>query len=100
MALLKRYWFEFVFPEDEEMVFQLAFGCGVTASSPQEATAIVMKQVFAGREMPALKRVLEGVDIDSLDEKYVRPFVGDTRVKGIWFPPYAAGPEGRRRGRN
>jgi hypothetical protein len=100
MAALKRYWFEFVFPEEEEMVFQLAFGCGVTAENPREAAAIVLKQVFDGGKMPALKRVLEGVDIDSLDEKYVRPFVGNARVKGVWFPPYAADAKGGGKGRN
>ena len=86
---LKRYWFEFELAQGEEIVLQLAFGCGVTAESPQAAVELVMARVFPGRPLPRLRRVLEGVEIDSLDPDYVRPFVGDPRRKGVWFPPFA-----------
>jgi hypothetical protein len=87
---LKKYWFEFEFAPDEEMVLQLAFGCGVTAESPQAAVELVMARVFPDRPLPRLRRVLEGVQVDSLDPEYVLPFVGDHKRKGIWFPPFAA----------
>lgn len=87
---LKKYWFEFEFAPEEEMVLQLAFGCGVTAESPQAAVELVMARVFPDRPLPRLRRVLEGVKVDSLDPEYVLPFVGDHRRKGVWFPPFAA----------
>ena len=88
--MLKRYWFEFDFAPDEEMVLQLAFGCGVTAENPRRAVELVMAQVFHGRPLPKLRRVLEGVEMSSLDPEYVVPFVGDHSRKGVWFPPFAA----------
>jgi hypothetical protein len=87
---LKRYWFEFEFAPDEEMVLQLAFGCGVTAENPRAAVELVMARVFPGRSLPRLRRVLEGVEVESLDPEYVLPFVGNHNKKGVWFPPFAA----------
>ena len=89
---LKRYWFEFEFAPDEQMVLQLAFGCGVTAESPQAAVELVMARVFPDRPLPKLRRALEGVEVESLDPEYVLPFIGDHRRRGVWFPPFAATP--------
>ena len=34
----------------------------------------------------AVRRVIEGVEVSSLDETRVRPRMGNPTVRGVWFP--------------
>jgi hypothetical protein len=61
-------------------------GCGVTASSRDEAMRMVTSQVLSGTELPPVKSVVEDVDVSALDPDHVLPNVGPTDVPGVWFP--------------
>jgi hypothetical protein len=85
-ALMRRYWFEFVYEGYEDIPFGLRMGCGVTASTQDEALGLIKERVFEGRELPPILRVVSDVDISTLDEGHVRPNMGIPVVRGIWFP--------------
>ena len=82
---LHRYWLEF----DCSTVVGpawLRLGCGVTAYGLEDARAIVQATVFEGREMPAITKAIEDVDIKSLDQRHVIPNMGVVTWRGVWFP--------------
>ena len=61
-------------------------GCGVTASSQEEAIVFLKEQVFNVLPFPNIKRCIENVELGSLDQNHMIPNMGDHRQIGIWFP--------------
>ena len=76
--LLHRYWFEFDEP----------FGgwYGVTAYNYEDAISLLNKWEFKGKTMPPLKKMIEDVNVESLDAGHVLPNMGVVAVRGIWYP--------------
>ena len=84
---LTRYWFEFDWG-DEEPPPGARFGCGVTALGAEDALALLRERVFVGRDLPPIKRMIEDVDVSTLDEGHVLPNMAPPNWRGVWFPPF------------
>lgn len=81
---MRRYWFEFV---DAPMYSPLRLGCGVSAFDRGDAQKILREKVFAevGSTLE-IRRVIEDVDVSTLDPGHVRPNMGVVVHRGVWFP--------------
>ena len=94
--MLTRYWFEFV---RDRQATALGLGCGITALNLEDARKILRQALFPLYGDRAVRRVIEGVEVSSLDETRVRPRMGNPTVRGVWFPvvpPRASRPSGTR----
>ena len=80
-----RYWFEFDL-ESQNAPAGVRLGCGVTAYSYDDALNLISEQLFSGRDMPAITRVIEDVDVSTLDAGHVLPNMELPKRRGIWFP--------------
>jgi len=83
---LRRFWFEFEFAVGASAPLGTRLGCGVTAQDVDEARQLVFERVFKGLAKPRIARVLEDVDVSSLDASHVLPNMGNALVRGVWFP--------------
>jgi hypothetical protein len=81
---LRRYWFEFDITDPSHDPF-LAW-CGVTAWDLEDARRLLSERVFGTASLPPIRRVIEDIDISSLDANHVRPNMGVCTVRGVWFP--------------
>jgi hypothetical protein len=81
--VLTRYWFEFVRDGQQSA---LALGCGLTGHNLEDAKILLRQEVFPCYGERVIRRVIEGVEIASLDQDRVRPHLGNPAVRGIWFP--------------
>lgn len=84
-----RYWFEFdVTAADFHIIpYGTLIGCGVTAYNYEDALKIIKEKVFNSSELPVIKRMVENVDIRTLDQGHVIPNMLAPVVRGVWFPP-------------
>lgn len=85
---LIRYWIEFQIDQDDwsELSSSLRAGCGVTGFNQADSLEIIRQRVAKGRSLPQVKRIVEDVDVSTLDPKHVLPNVGNVMKRGIWFP--------------
>jgi hypothetical protein len=77
---LTRYWFEF----DTGSRFRSWFG--VTAWTLDDARLLLSQKVFDGDELSTEVSVIENVDVSTLDEGHVVPFIAPPNERGIWYP--------------
>lgn len=82
--VLVRFWFEF--DVNNPLPAGVRMGCGVTASSIDDATSLLADRVFKGASVPKITRVVQDVDISSLDAGHVLPNMGLPVRRGVWFP--------------
>jgi hypothetical protein len=82
-GVLTRYWFEFV---RGGRPTALSLGCGITAYNLDDARRVLRQAVFPLYGERAVARVIEGVDVASLDAERVRPRLGNSAAPGVWFP--------------
>ena len=80
--MLTRYWFEFV---RGGQATALSLGCGITAYNLDDARRMLRQEILPLYGDHAPVRVLEGVEVASLDER-VRLHLGNPAVRGVWFP--------------
>ena len=84
---LRRFWFEFDLTVEDEHPAGILLGCGVTARSYEDAVVLLRERVWEGRELPSIRKVIEDVDISSLDRAHVLPNLVMPPVwRGVWFP--------------
>jgi len=83
---LIRYWFEFSFEHYNELPPGVAFGCGVTAYSQDDASFILSEKVFKEKRISPIKKIIENVDIRILDQHHVIPNMKTPIERGVWFP--------------
>lgn len=87
--MFRRYWI--VFEEDgvERGPYGrfLPRGVGVTGRSREDALALVRAKLCGGEPLPAVRSVLDDVDLSTLDARHVRPNVGRILPRGVWWPP-------------
>jgi hypothetical protein len=76
--LLHRYW----------LVFEGSFGgsYGVTAYSYDDALTLLKKCEFKDKDAPKIKKIIEDVEISSLDAGHILPNMGVVTIRGIWYP--------------
>ncbi|MGK3959279.1 hypothetical protein WMF38_40320 [Sorangium sp. So ce118] len=84
--MLHRFWFEFTIDHPEDLPPGVRMGCGVTAHTVEEATALIRERVFGGAVLPRIHEVVPDIDVSKLDPGHVRPNMGNPVVRGIWFP--------------
>lgn len=84
----KRYWIEFEIDLDDwgSPNSLLRAGCGVTGVNLDDCLCLIQQQILNGAELPPMKRVIEDVDISTLDSNHVIPNMGLVIKRGIWFP--------------
>lgn len=82
--VLRRYWIEF--EPNSDPGGRVRAGCGVTAFDREDAFRLLRERVFAGEELPPIRRVIENVEISALDPGHVRPNMGTPLRRGVWFP--------------
>ena len=80
---MKRYWFEF---EDDHIPVGLKLGCGLTAFDYEDAVQILNRKVFKGRVIPIPNKVIEDIDVSTLDALHVLLNMAAPNVRGIWYP--------------
>jgi len=79
---LRRFWFEF----DQPPAYSpLGIGCGVTAYALDDAMALLRLRVFSNGEFQ-VRRVVEDVDVRTLEQGHVLPNMGLVIDRGVWFP--------------
>jgi hypothetical protein len=96
VAMLRRFWFEF---DPSELVTAqdgkwpvpgrfsyLSLGCGITAYDYQDALGLLRKWVIRGEDLPRFSRVIEDIDVSTLDAGHVLPNAGCPVWRGVWFP--------------
>ncbi len=81
--LLHRYWFEF---EAGALPLGARLGCGVTAYNEEDARRLLANAVFRGSAFPRVRRVVEDVDVSTLDAGHVLPNMLPPTNRGVWFP--------------
>ena len=84
--MLQRFWFEFDISIDDPHPIGVLLGCGVTAYDYVDAVQLVANLVFKASALPPIRRVIEGVDITTLDANHVLSNMGVPSNRGIWFP--------------
>jgi hypothetical protein len=85
MVKLTRFWFEFDKPYNE-LPPGLAMGCGVTAWNYDDALNILRNPVFEDEYLPPFKKVVENIDVSTLEKGHVLPNIMPSNVRGIWYP--------------
>jgi hypothetical protein len=59
--------------------------CGVTAFSIDDAKALIETRVFPGG-LPLVTKLIEDVDVSTLDANHIRPNMEPPNWRGIWYP--------------
>ncbi|SFI06415.1 hypothetical protein [Albimonas pacifica] len=80
----RRYWIEFERGAGARMFGLARFG--VTAEDPAAALDLIASRVFHGRALPPVSRMVEDVDVSTLDPEDVQEMMGDPQRPGLWFP--------------
>jgi hypothetical protein len=85
---VQRYWFEFVVDLADWAAPSsvLRAGCGVTGYDVDDCLRIISDKVLGGANPPTIRRVVEDIDVSTLDQKHVVPNMGSIFRRGIWFP--------------
>ena len=80
---LKRYWVEL--PDAVARNKPYALGIGVTEDSVESALRLIEDDLLAGSPARPL-RIIEDIDVSTLDPMRIRPHMGVPAVRGIWYP--------------
>lgn len=82
----KRFWFEFEILSSFGYPPGIGIGCGITAFDYTDAINIMDQKIFTGMKRPPFKKVIENVDIRTLDQGHVIPNMNPPVDRDIWFP--------------
>lgn len=82
----KRYWFEFDRGSEPEHRVWVLIGCGVTANDEDDARQLLKNRVFRVDGPAPIKRVIENIDVSTLDPGHVLPNMHAPNLRGVWFP--------------
>lgn len=84
---LTRYWFEFEYKTYSELPIGLAMGCGLTAYNYDDAIHLLQQKVFSGKLVAPIKKLIENVDVSTLEAGHVLLNIGaPPAAMGIWYP--------------
>ena len=84
--MLRRYWIEFVKSKEAILPIGISNGCGISAYDYDDAIKLLKEKVFVDIELPSIKKIIEDVDVSTLDTGHVLPNMGNVAVRGVWFP--------------
>ncbi|XXF80872.1 hypothetical protein P2318_14255 [Myxococcaceae bacterium GXIMD 01537] len=83
--MIRRYWVEFADRQEAER-YGLGGGCGVSGYDREDALELIRERIFPGLELPRVSRIVEDVDVSSLDEGHVLPNIAPPVFRGVWYP--------------
>ena len=86
--MLIRYWFEFQYNHCRELPGGLGLGCGITAYNYEDALFLLSTEVFKNTPLAPIKKVIENVDVSTLEAGHVLPNILPTNWRGIWYPEF------------
>ena len=82
-----RYWFEFCDEEGSRSAVPGALrGCGVTAIDVDDALNLLRDLVFKNDSLPKIGKIVENIDISTLDPDHILPNMAPPNRRGVWFP--------------
>jgi len=81
-----RYWFTFDFENYNNPPSGVLYGCGITAISKDDAMSILREKVFLNKIIPYISKVIENIDVSTLDANHVLPNMTHPLKRGVWFP--------------
>jgi hypothetical protein len=84
MASLIQYWFEFE-PSISHMA-KITPWWGVTAWTVEDALSLISLTGRFGDSLPVVTRLVESVDISTLDQNHVITNMNPPKDRGIWYP--------------
>ena len=89
-SCLKRYWFEFDFSDDglTRFGYLTPTGCGITAYDYANALRIMRVFILRGNSLPRFSRIIENVDVSTIEDMNVVPNLGVPVWRGVWYPSY------------
>lgn len=79
-------WFWIEFPKGAHGERYAFPWVGVTAFDMDDAMGIVRTRLLHGAAPPDPERVIEDVDLRSLDENHVGNQMSSPHVRGVWYP--------------
>lgn len=86
--MLTRFWIEFSHREVESGVVRLIPpAVGVTAHDLSDAKALIQSWIQA-RDFPEIKKVIENIKYEDLEQNHVQMNMGSMAVRGIWYPQH------------
>ncbi|MBN8861885.1 MAG: hypothetical protein J0H92_00855 [Sphingobacteriales bacterium] len=83
---LKKYWIEFEINRSSDYPIGIGYGCGVTAYSMEDVVSILNIKIFKTVGIPPIKKIVEDVDIQELDQNHVLANMKSPIFRGVWFP--------------
>ena len=83
---LIRFWFEFEGDIHLLRPFRIGIGCGVTAYDYNDAVDLIRSELFDGAPLPKIKRVIDNIDVRTLEYNHVQRGMGVCVWRGIWWP--------------
>jgi hypothetical protein len=83
--MLRRYWIEWEHSPEERDPY-LRHGCGVTAFDKDDALQLVKEKMFPDEPLPPVSKIIEDVDVSTLDQGHVIPNMHPPVWRGVWFP--------------
>jgi len=83
---MKRFWFEFEFDDVTDYPFGVGYGCGVTAIDYDDAINLLKQKVFKAIPIPKIRKQIENVNVNDLDQGHVVLNMNPPNYRGIWFP--------------
>jgi hypothetical protein len=87
---LKRYWFEFDFSGDEPSQYGYLpiHGCGITAYDYDDALLIMRRFILPNNQLPKFSRIIENIDVSTLEDMKIIPNLGVPVWRGVWYPAF------------
>jgi hypothetical protein len=88
---LKRYWFEFDFPKprlSHDAYIPACGCCGITAFDYNDALIIMRRFMLLENEKPIFSRVIENIDVSTIEDMHIIPNLGVPVWRGVWYPSY------------
>ncbi len=82
---LTRFWFDFATDARDALPPGVCMGCGITARDIDDARSI-LREFVLGESQTLPTRVIEDVDVQTLDAGHVRPNMRAPNSRGVWFP--------------
>jgi hypothetical protein len=80
----RRFWIEFDYPD--RPINWPPKECGVTAFTVEDALQLIRAAYHRDAHLPPISRIIEDVDVMSLDQKHVIPNMNPPSWRGIWYP--------------
>jgi hypothetical protein len=80
---LRKFWFRL---ETLPRPTAINLGCGVMAYTKDDAMRLLRDHVFDRHGLLSIIECIEDAGMDQIEQNHARPNIGNTDIRGIWFP--------------